>query len=137
MSWELFKTEVFKILYIRDYYKETIYNIIKIKIDLDIRDYYIITNKIIVDLKAQFENIDKEAKADAKLQNFKLYIRVKNIKETFNIFYFYFITIISLLDISEREKYRYLRRIIISRLKYQIFNYVSSSSYKELVSRLR
>ena len=51
ISWELFKTEIAKILYIRDYYKETIYNIIKVRADLNNLDYYVIANKVIADLE--------------------------------------------------------------------------------------
>ena len=51
MSWELFETKVFKILYIRDYYKNVIYNIIKAKADLDVVDYYITMKEVILDLE--------------------------------------------------------------------------------------
>ena len=51
ISWELFKTKIIKILYIRDYYKETIYNIIKARANLDNLDYYIIVDEIITNLE--------------------------------------------------------------------------------------
>ena len=51
ISWELFEIEILKILYIRDYCKETTYNIIKAQVNLNNVDYYITTNKIITNLE--------------------------------------------------------------------------------------
>ena len=51
ISWELFETEVSKIFYIRDHYKDVVYNIVKTKIDLNITDYYYVANKMILKLK--------------------------------------------------------------------------------------
>ena len=51
MSWELFKTEITKILYIRDHYKDIAYDIIKARADLNIIDYYDTANKVIINLK--------------------------------------------------------------------------------------
>ena len=137
MSWELFETEVSKILYIRDHCKETAYNIIKAKADLDARDHYTTADEVIADLEAQFGDVDKEAKADAELQDPKSYMGAKDTKETFDAFHSRFTAMISPLDMSEREKCGHLRRMIASRLKYRILDYASSSSYRELVSRLR
>ena len=51
ISWELFETEVFKILYIRDHYKETVYDIIKSRADLSTADPYLTLDEIIADLE--------------------------------------------------------------------------------------
>ena len=51
ISWELFEIKIAKILYIRDYCKETIYDIIKARVDLNNLNYYIIVDKIITNLK--------------------------------------------------------------------------------------
>ena len=51
MSWELFETEVSKILYIRDHCKETAYDIIKSRADLNIADPYLTSDEIIIDLE--------------------------------------------------------------------------------------
>ena len=51
MSWELFEIEVSKILYIRDYCKETVYDIIKSRADLSIADPYLTLDEIIADLE--------------------------------------------------------------------------------------
>ena len=67
ISWELFNTKITKILYIRDYCKETIYNIIKDKVNLDAIDYYLTIKEIIVELEVNFDNFNKEEKADIEL----------------------------------------------------------------------
>ena len=67
MSQELFKTEVSKILYIRDHYKNTAYDIIKSRADLDSADPYLTASEIINDLEQNFGDFDKEGKADAEL----------------------------------------------------------------------
>ena len=43
--------KVLKILYIRDYCKKIVYNIIKSKIDLKAMNYYNISKEIIIDLE--------------------------------------------------------------------------------------
>ena len=67
ISQKLFETKVFKILYIRDYYKKIIYDIIKSKADLKALDYYNILEEIIIDLEQNFNNFDKKEKANANL----------------------------------------------------------------------
>ena len=84
-----------------------------------------------------FNDFDKEGKVDAELQNPKFIMRVKDVKETFDAFYIRFIIIIAPLDIFKREKIDYLKRLIANRLKYRILDYSSSTSYRELIIRLR
>ena len=50
ISWDLFETEIYKILYIRDYCKDTVYDIIKSKADLDSADHYLTSDEMILDL---------------------------------------------------------------------------------------
>ena len=64
-------------------------------------------------------------------------MRIKDNKETFNIFYIRFIVIIASLNMFEREKTNHLRRFIANHLKYRIFDYSSFISYREFVIRLR
>lgn len=137
MSWELFETEVAKILYIRDHCKETVYDIIKARADLNNPDPYVISDEVITDLEQTFGDFDKEGKAEAELQNPKAAIRAKDSKETFNAFHSRFTAIIAPLNMSEREKCGHLRRLIAVRLKYRILDYPSSIIYRELVTRLR
>ena len=92
---------------------------------------------MLLDLEQNFENFDKEEKADVEFQNPKFAMRVKDFKKTFDIFHARFIIIIVPLSMSEREKTGHLRRLIAQRLKYRILDYFSSISYRELVVHLR
>ena len=47
MSWELFDTKILKIVYIRDHYKEIIYDIIKDRADLNVLRHYDTIKKMI------------------------------------------------------------------------------------------
>ena len=40
-----------------------------------------------MNLEQNFNNFNKKEKANAKLKNYKLIIKVKDLKEIFNIFY--------------------------------------------------
>ena len=84
-----------------------------------------------------FDDFDKEEKADVEFQNPKFIIKVKDIKKTFNVFYIQFIIIIISFNIFKREKINYLRKLIINRLKYRIFDYFNFISYREFVISLR
>ena len=84
-----------------------------------------------------FDDFNKEGKVDIKFQNSKFVIRVKDNKETFDVFHIRYIIIIAFLNIFEREKTNHLRRLIANRLKYHILDYSSFISYRELVTRLR
>lgn len=137
MSWELFETEVSKILYIRDHCKETAWDIIKGRANLDLPGCYQRAEEMILDLEQNFGDFDKEGKADAELQNPKFAMGAKDPKETFDAFHARFTAVIAPLEMSEREKTGHLRRLIAQRLKYRILDYPSSTSYRELVSRLR
>ena len=137
MSWELFETEVAKILYIRDHCKDVAYNIIKAKADLEAVEHYATADEMLFDLEQQYGDVDKEGRADAELQDPKSVMGAKDPKETFDAFHSRFTAIISPLVMSEREKCGHLRRMIASRLKYRILDYPSSITYRELVSRLR
>ncbi len=137
MSWELFDSEISKIVYIRDHCKETAYDIIKGRADLDVPGHYDTADEMILDLEQNFGDFDKEGKADAELQNPKFAMGAKDAKETFDAFHARFTAVIAPLGMSEREKTGHLRRLVSHRLKYRILDYPSSTSYRELVARLR
>ena len=137
MSWELFETEVSKILYIRDHCKETAYDVVKARADLKNVDHYTLAEDMIQDLDSMFGDFDKESKADAELHNPKFAMGAKDSKETFDAFHARFTAAIAPLNMSEREKTGHLRRLISQRLKYRILDYPISTSYRELVIRLR
>ena len=102
-SWEMFETEVSKILYIRDHCKDVAYNIVKAKANLDNAEHYITADEMIMDLEQQYGDVDKEAKADAELQDPKSFMGAKDPKETFDAFHARFTAMIAPLIMSERE----------------------------------
>lgn len=137
MSWELFETELSKILYIRDHCKDVAHDVIKGKADLKNPDHYVLAEDMIQDLEQMFGDFDKEGKADAELQNPKFAMGAKDAKESFDAFHARFTAVTASLGMSEREKNRHLRKLISSRLKYRILDFPTSTSYRELVARLR
>lgn len=137
MSWELFETELSKIVYIRDHCKTTAYDIIKGRADLNVAGHYDTADEMIFDLEQNFGDFDKEGKAEAELQNPKFAMGAKDPKETFDAFHSRFTAVIAPLNMSEREKTGHLRRLIAHRLKFRILDFPSSTSYRELVARLR
>ena len=113
------------------------YNIVKAKADLDAADHYHAADEMILELEQQFGDVDKEARAEAELQDPKSVMGAKDPKETFDAFHSRFTAIIAPLSMTEREKCGHLRRMIASKLKYRILDYPSTTSYRELVTRLR
>ena len=84
-----------------------------------------------------FEGFDKKEKVNVEFQNLKFVIRVKDVKKTFDFFYIRFIVIIAPLNMFKWKKIDYLKKLIVSRLKYYILDYSSFTLYRKLVTRLR
>ena len=84
-----------------------------------------------------FNDFDKEDKVDVEFQNSKFIIKIKDVKKTFNVFYIRFIVVIASLDMFKRKKINHLKRLIINRLKYRIFDYLNSTFYREFIICLR
>ena len=99
--------------------------------------HYLRVKEILYDLEDIFGDYNKENTADTKLYNSRFSIRIKDFKKTFNVFYTRFTTTIILIVISKREKISYLRRLITTRLKYRLLNFLISILYRELISYLR
>ena len=99
--------------------------------------YYTLAEEILEDLDNIFGDYDKISKADAELDNPKFAIGSKDSKEIFDVFHARFITTIAPLAISEREKSSRLRKLVTSRLKYRIVDFLITTSFRELVTRLR
>ena len=137
ISYDLFETKVSKILYIRDHYKDIAFNTIKTRADMKNPEYYTLAEEILEDLDNMFGDYDKISKADAELDNPKFAMRSKDSKEIFDVFHARFIAAIASLAILEREKSSRLRKLITSRLKYQIVDFPITTSFRELVTRLR
>lgn len=136
-SWELFETELSKMLYIRDKCKDIAFNVIKARADMKNPEHYTESDQMLYDLEGMFGDYDKESTADAELHNPKFPMGVKDTKETFDAFHARFTAAIAPIAMSEREKVSHLRRLVTARLKYRILDYPISTSYRELVSRLR
>ena len=137
MSYDLFDTKVSKILYIRDYYKDMVFNTIKTRANMNNPKYYTLVEEILEDLNNIFGDYDKISKADVELDNPKFAIGSKDSKETFDVFHARFIAAIASLAILEREKSSRLRKLVTSRLKYRIVDFLITTSFRELVTRLR
>ena len=99
--------------------------------------YYLRVKEILYDLKDIFDNYNKESIIDTKLYNSRFLIRIKDFKKIFNIFYTRFTTIIIFIVISKYKKISYLRRLITTRLKYRLLNFLIFILYRELISYFR
>ena len=62
INYELFKIKKLKIVYIRNYCKNVIFDYIKIKTNIINQNYYIKIENIIQDLENIFEEFDKKNK---------------------------------------------------------------------------
>ena len=82
----------------KNYYKNTIFNIIKIRSNINYYNFYFTINEIIVKLNIIFEIYNKVVKSDIKFYNFNFVINVKNKKKIFEIFYAYFNAVIAFLN---------------------------------------
>ena len=100
-------------------------------------NYYTLAEEILEDLNNMFGDYDKISKADAELDNSKFAIGSKDFKETFDAFHARFIAAIAPLAMLEREKSSRLRKLVTSRLKYRIVDFPITTSFRELVTRLR
>ena len=137
MSYDLFETKVSKILYIRDHCKDIAFNTIKTRANMKNPKYYTLAEEILEDLNNMFGDYDKISKADAELDNPKFAMGSKDFKETFDAFHTRFIAAIAPLAMLEREKSSRLRKLVTSRLKYRIVDFPITTSFRELVTRLR
>ena len=124
-------------MYIRDYYKDIAFNTIKTRANIKNPKYYTLVEEILEDLDNIFGDYDKISKANAELDNPKFAIGSKDSKKIFDAFHTRFITTIAPLAILEREKSSRLRKLVTSRLKYRIVDFPITTSFRELVTRLR
>ena len=99
--------------------------------------YYLEVEEIFYNFKDIFDDYNKESIVDTKLYNSRFSIRIKDFKKIFNIFYTRFTTTIVFIVILKRKKISYLRRLIITYLKYRFLNFLISILYREFISRFR
>ena len=120
----------------RDYYKNTIFDIIKTHLNIIYHNSYFTINEIIKKLKSIFEIYNKFIKSNAEFHNSNFDMNVKDKKKFFEIFYARFNTIIASLNYINILKMFNLKRLINTRLKYRIFN-KSFISFRDIIVRLR
>ena len=126
-----------KINYIRNYYKNIIYKIIKIRANSNNLNFYFIAKKIVEDLNNIFDIFDKIVKSDIKFYDPKFEIRIKNLKIFFNKFFVRFILIIVSLKFNEFYKISNLKRTINYRFRYKIVDKIIFTLYREFVKKFR
>ena len=125
-----------KIDYIKNYYKNTIFDIIKIRSNIIYHNFYFTINEIIKKLKNIFEIYNKLIKSNIKFHNSNFDMNVKDKKKFFKIFYIRFNTIIVFLNYINILKMFNLKRLINIRLRYRIFN-ENFILFRNIIVRLR
>ena len=106
----------------KDFYKNTIFDIIKTCLNIIYHNFYFTINEIIKKLKNIFEIYNKFIKLNIELYNSNFDINIKNKNKFFEIFYARFNIIIVFLNNTNILKMFNLKRLINTRLKYRIFD---------------
>ena len=120
----------------RDYYKNTIFDIIKTRSNIIYYNFYFTINEIIKKLKNIFEIYDNFVKLNIEFHDSNFDMNVKNKKKSFEIFYTYFsATIVSLNYINILKMFN-TKRLINIRLRYRIFD-ESFISFRNIIACLR
>ena len=96
----------------RDYYKNTIFDIIKTRSNITYHNSYFTINEIIKKLKDIFEIYNKFIKLNVKLYNSNFDMNVKNKKKSFEIIYVRFNAVIAFLNYINILKMFNLKRLI-------------------------
>ena len=120
----------------KNYYKNTIFDIIKTRSNIIYYNFYFTINEIIKKLKNIFKIYDKLIKLNIEFHNSNFDIKVKNKKEFFEFFYIRFNAAIALLNYINTLKIFNLKRLINTRLKYRIFN-ENFISFRNIIVYLR
>ena len=119
----------------RDYYKNTTFDVIKTRSNINYYNLYFTINEIIVKLKNMFKIYNKFIKLNIRFYNFNFKISIKDKKRFFEFFYIRFNAIIVFLNYLNILKMFNLKRLINTRLKYRIFN-ESFISFRDIIARL-
>ncbi len=90
---------------------------------------YLIINKIVGKFNTIFKEFNKIVKANNKIYNPSIIITIKDKKETFKVFYTYFLFIIAPLRLNNIYKTYNLKRLIFSRLRYYILGIIFPTFY--------
>ncbi len=94
----LFLSKLEKINYVRDHYKNMVFNVIKTRVDPTSSDLYTYIQKMIIDFHYIFREFDKVISSDAKIYDPNFKIDTINKDETFDIFYTRFYAKITLFN---------------------------------------
>ena len=130
----LYPSEQDKIEYIRDHCRSTAFDVIKARADLDSDDPYVSAKEMLEDLHSMFGDLDKVARCDAQLHTPSFAMKTN---ETFDEFYTRFSSTIAPLRYSDIHKISSLKRLIAPKLRYQISDGTTPSSFRQFVERLR
>ena len=115
-----------KIDYIKDYCKDTAFEIIKAKANITSANTYLTSSKIIQDLDNIFDEFDKVVKSNAFLHDPKFGMAIANPKETFDEFFARFTSAIAPLEFTDCYKISNLQKTFI---KYFCFKIVDDTTY--------
>ena len=135
-SASLFPSERDKIGYIRDHTKAAAFEVIKTRANMRSENPYQTAEEVIDDLENHFGTYDKIGQANAKIQDPKFAMGVKNKSETFEEFYTRFTSAVAPLNLSEAMKITYLTQYITTRLQYRLTG-LKYKSFRDLVEFLR
>ena len=119
----------------KNYYKNTIFDIIKTRSNIIYHNSYFTINEIIKKLKNMFEIYDKLIKLNIEFYDSNFDMSVKNKDKSFKIFYARFNIIIALLNYINILKMFNLKRLINIRLRYRIFN-ENFISFRDIIAYL-
>ena len=97
---------------------------------------YFTIDEIVKKLKDMFKIYDKFVKLNIELYNSNFDMNIKNKKKSFETFYARFSAIIALLNYTNILKMFNLKRLINTRLRYQISN-KNFISFRDMITRLR
>lgn len=128
----LYTCEQDKINYIRDYCKDTAFEIIKAKANSIFANSYLTFSQMIQDLENIFNKFNQVVKFDAFFQDFKFEIAVANLKKTFDKFFARFNLAIIYLDFINCHKISNLQKTLIKHLCFKMTDstiYIIFSQY--------
>ena len=99
---------------------------------------YLTAEEAIYNLNQMFGEVDREARAEAELQNPKFAMGVSDPKETFPAFYARFTSVIAPLALTDHQQKTNLKRLVTRRLRNRILDgYSASQTFAQTMARLR
>lgn len=133
----LFTCEQDKIDYIRDHLKLTVFEVVKAQTTPNNDDPYFTASEVVRELDSMFGEYDKIGKADAKLHDPKFGMGKTNPNKTFDEFLVRYTSAIAPLGFNDVHKISNLRRTINDRLRWNLTDGTTYSSFGQYVNRCR